>query len=266
MSTSPTSLNESESIPQLRRASTFTLDEEDKDSKTTAKATRSLSKPTSLSKKSSSFVEKGALVTKLSGLKSGSIVGETTMAVDLTTGKTLPTKSSSKSSKRDIELPSIPSGLTKLAFTGDEDTLGSFRHIKSKLLTNVDETEMDSALASLKSTISKSKSVTGLPKSLSTSSKESSKIPPVKRTSTVKSSTSAKDQRESMVLAANGIDEDMDTSVAGSSSPTVDLPPGGLVEVAVSFDTTGSMYGCLEEVRAKIQDLVQRLQGDIPGT
>lgn len=43
------------------------------------------------------------------------------------------------------------------------------------------------------------------------------------------------------------------------------LPPGGLLEVAISFDTTGSMYGVLEEVRAKVKDLAQRLQADIPG-
>ncbi|XP_033756533.1 uncharacterized protein LOC117339193 isoform X3 [Pecten maximus] len=43
------------------------------------------------------------------------------------------------------------------------------------------------------------------------------------------------------------------------------FPPGGLLEIAISFDTTGSMYDCLEEVRGRIQDMVQRLQADIPG-
>ena len=43
------------------------------------------------------------------------------------------------------------------------------------------------------------------------------------------------------------------------------LPPGGLIEIAISFDTTGSMYGCLAEVKGKIQDIVQKLQADIPG-
>ena len=53
---------------------------------------------------------------------------------------------------------------------------------------------------------------------------------------------------------------------AGSSDfVTPPLPPGGLLEVAISFDTTGSMYGVLKEVRAKVKDLVQRLQADIPG-
>ncbi|XP_069101071.1 uncharacterized protein [Argopecten irradians] len=50
-----------------------------------------------------------------------------------------------------------------------------------------------------------------------------------------------------------------------SSSTSPPLPPGGLIEIAISFDTTGSMYGCLEEVRGRIQDMVQRLQADIPG-
>lgn len=57
----------------------------------------------------------------------------------------------------------------------------------------------------------------------------------------------------------------MDTSEAATGSVDPGLPPGGLMEVAISFDTTGSMYGVLEEVRAKVKDLVQRLQGDIPG-
>ena len=52
---------------------------------------------------------------------------------------------------------------------------------------------------------------------------------------------------------------------SGASGAAAPLPPGGLLEVAISFDTTGSMYGCLEEVRAKIKDLAQRLQADIPG-
>lgn len=56
-------------------------------------------------------------------------------------------------------------------------------------------------------------------------------------------------------------------SVSAGSSAVVapPLPPGGLLEVAISFDTTGSMYGVLEEVRAKVKDLAQRLQADIPG-
>lgn len=56
-------------------------------------------------------------------------------------------------------------------------------------------------------------------------------------------------------------------SVTAGSSAVVapPLPPGGLLEVAISFDTTGSMYGVLEEVRAKVKDLAQRLQADIPG-
>ncbi|KAK3610616.1 hypothetical protein CHS0354_009075 [Potamilus streckersoni] len=43
------------------------------------------------------------------------------------------------------------------------------------------------------------------------------------------------------------------------------LPPAGLMEVAFSFDTTGSMSSCLDELRSRLQDMVQRLQADIPG-
>ncbi|OWF45263.1 uncharacterized protein LOC110457297 [Mizuhopecten yessoensis] len=49
------------------------------------------------------------------------------------------------------------------------------------------------------------------------------------------------------------------------STTSPPLPPGGLLEIAISFDTTGSMYGSLEEIRGRIKDMVQRLQADIPG-
>ena len=45
---------------------------------------------------------------------------------------------------------------------------------------------------------------------------------------------------------------------------TMALPNGNL-EVVVSFDTTGSMYSCLDEVKGRVSDMVQRLQADIPG-
>ena len=37
------------------------------------------------------------------------------------------------------------------------------------------------------------------------------------------------------------------------------------VDVAFSFDTTGSMYACLGEVRRKLQETISRLKRDIPG-
>ncbi|XP_059179547.1 uncharacterized protein LOC131958486 [Physella acuta] len=45
----------------------------------------------------------------------------------------------------------------------------------------------------------------------------------------------------------------------------VPVPPCGCLEVVFSFDTTGSMYTWLEQVRGRIQDMIQRLQSDIPG-
>lgn len=41
--------------------------------------------------------------------------------------------------------------------------------------------------------------------------------------------------------------------------------PNGNMEIVFSFDTTGSMYSCLDEVRGRVSDMVQRLQADIPG-
>ncbi|XP_059167020.1 uncharacterized protein LOC131949236 [Physella acuta] len=43
------------------------------------------------------------------------------------------------------------------------------------------------------------------------------------------------------------------------------VPSCGCLEVVFSFDTTGSMYTWLEQVRGRIQDMIQRLQADIPG-
>ncbi|XP_052782003.1 uncharacterized protein LOC128218385 [Mya arenaria] len=41
--------------------------------------------------------------------------------------------------------------------------------------------------------------------------------------------------------------------------------PNGNMEIVFSFDTTGSMSSCLNEVRGRISDMAQRLQADIPG-
>ncbi|XP_060578149.1 uncharacterized protein LOC132735233 [Ruditapes philippinarum] len=41
--------------------------------------------------------------------------------------------------------------------------------------------------------------------------------------------------------------------------------PNGPMEIVFSFDTTGSMYECIEEVRGRVSDMIQRLQADIPG-
>ena len=46
---------------------------------------------------------------------------------------------------------------------------------------------------------------------------------------------------------------------------TVPVPPGGPLQVAFSFDTTGSMSSALGEVRGRLSAMLQRLQADIPG-
>ncbi|XP_045166591.2 uncharacterized protein LOC123529988 [Mercenaria mercenaria] len=232
--------------PALRRASTLTLEDDSaRDSAKTALTKRksSASKPVSLSKKSSSFVEEGALVTKLSGLRSGSIIGETSLAASTSVtripsiSKSLSRKSSSvKSTDSSSRIPSLPSGLTKLALPKRGSKSGSLHISKSALVSDIDETEMSSALDSLKTHLSKEGST----------KRSMSKSASVRSTSSVKKTTESDKG------------EDMDTTTAGPSSD-------GLMEVAISFDTTGSMYGCLEEVRAKVQDLIQRLQTDIPG-
>ena len=43
------------------------------------------------------------------------------------------------------------------------------------------------------------------------------------------------------------------------------LPPGGMSEIVIAFDTTGPLSTILDVVSTKLQDTLQRLQTDIPG-
>ncbi|KAH3817172.1 uncharacterized protein LOC127880582 [Dreissena polymorpha] len=253
---SSVSTDDVSTVPSLRRASTLTLPEATSDATAfiTAggKMTSSLKKPSSLSRKSSSFVEEGALVTRLSRTSSGAIIGETSVVTtDDAGGATLD------------KVPSIPSGLTKLALPKSGTKDSSIRVSRSMLLGEVDENEVTSALESLRSSLSKEKSKThSLEKAPSVRKSLS------KKGSSLKSLTSeAVDGEKSSgdnagdEFGGEAENEDMDTGAA----PGAGLPPGGLMELVISFDTTGSMYGVLDSVRAQIQDLVQRLQADIPG-
>ena len=242
--------------PSLRRASTLTLeDTEDKSahsSKLSSSRKSSKSSKTPSLTKESSNVEEGALVTKLSGLRSGSIVGETTVAdpvpstsrsdsaSKLSTRKSLTKKLSSKASYSvGRGIPSVPSGLTKLALTK-----GSSLNIsKAGLVENIDETEVTEALASLKSHLSKEKSKTGV------------------------DAIENGDKSEEVPDETNAENDGEETMDEAGPSAVVDpaMPPGGFLDIAISFDTTGSMMGYLNEVKAKVQSLVQRLQADIPG-
>lgn len=56
-----------------------------------------------------------------------------------------------------------------------------------------------------------------------------------------------------------------ESSRAAASTILPIMPPGGLVEIAFSFDTTGSMSAALKEVKGRIKDIVQKLQSDVPG-
>ena len=43
------------------------------------------------------------------------------------------------------------------------------------------------------------------------------------------------------------------------------VPPGGPIEICFSFDTTGSMSSSINAVKQNVQEMIQRLQTDIPG-
>ena len=51
---------------------------------------------------------------------------------------------------------------------------------------------------------------------------------------------------------------------ASADAVPVFMPPGGPMEVMFSFDTTGSMSGCIAEVKTKVEEIT-RLFADIPG-
>ena len=58
------------------------------------------------------------------------------------------------------------------------------------------------------------------------------------------------------------------TSATAAPGPLVASPPSPVAtvpqEIAISFDTTGSMYDCLREVRKNVTAVIQRLMDDIP--
>ncbi|CAH1269975.1 Hypp4268 [Branchiostoma lanceolatum] len=64
-----------------------------------------------------------------------------------------------------------------------------------------------------------------------------------------------------------GVKAEPKAEPADEASAPPPAPPGGggPMEIVFCFDTTGSMYPCLAEVRKKIQDVVKRLHKDIAG-
>ena len=62
-------------------------------------------------------------------------------------------------------------------------------------------------------------------------------------------------------------EDDVEVKDEADSAPSKAPPgvgPGGPIDIVFSFDTTGSMYPCLGEVRKNIQKLIKRLFKDIP--
>ena len=55
-----------------------------------------------------------------------------------------------------------------------------------------------------------------------------------------------------------------DRTTPCSAPGYVEPGPGAPIEIAFSFDTTGSMSQCLDEVRARVQETITRLFSDIP--
>lgn len=52
------------------------------------------------------------------------------------------------------------------------------------------------------------------------------------------------------------------SEVRNSAAPT--SAPGSPIDLVFSFDTTGSMYSCLAEVRKNLENMIGRILKDIP--
>lgn len=229
---------------------------------TSGKLTRAPSKPTSLPKFPSVGTSKKTREVAPSGSSpsdgSSDLDSPTPPALRRASTLTVEEKEAAKAAESLTRRTSSKMSLTKktASVVIESGTVTTVEPLKSG--SSIGETSLVSKESlkkaeSIKKALSKTASVrsTGSAKGVDPLMKSLSK------TASVRSTGSAKDT-EKDAAADEETEETMDTSVP--------LPPGGLLEVAISFDTTGSMYGVLEEVRAKVKDLAQRLQADIPGT
>ena len=78
----------------------------------------------------------------------------------------------------------------------------------------------------------------------------------------MKIETEEKNEPEKMDIASKGKEKE---SSEDASSPTASTAVPMEVEIVVSFDTTGSMYPCLSQVRRVVDSFVRRILHDIPG-
>jgi len=98
--------------------------------------------------------------------------------------------------------------------------------------------------------------------SKATKAKQTSKAEPAKPKRGAKRKAAVSNEEE------DDEDAEKEAPVAAKKNAPDDATasgPGGPIEVVFSFDTTGSMYACLGEVRRRIQDTITRMKRDIPG-
>ncbi|XP_046542555.1 uncharacterized protein LOC124252925 [Haliotis rubra] len=232
--------------PGLRRAPTLTLEDKESKSASPLAGKKSLSKKGSVVvgevvtapslPKTASIVEGDDRVTTLTLLASGSTVGRTTSFSEAPAAISKELSKTSTTTKTPLICKSISRGGSIVIGGGDVPSL-SKSSSKSKSVSSKSGSETGVAL----------EKVLSLSKSLSK--------PSLTKEKSVSLISAAAEE------AAAAVDENGD----GAVTVDIPLPPGGLMEIVFSFDTTGSMMSCLEQVRSQIQDMVQRLQADIPG-
>ncbi|XP_071082934.1 uncharacterized protein [Haliotis cracherodii] len=233
--------------PGLRRAPTLTLEDKEAESASPLSGKKSLSKKGSVVvgevvtapslPKTASIVEGDDRVTTLTRLASGSTVGRTTSFSEAPAAISKELSKTSTNTKTLLICKSISRGGSIVIGGGDVPSL-SKSSSKSTSVSSKAGSETGVAL----------EKVLSLCKSLSKPSL-------------------TKEKSASLINAAAEDAAAADDDADGDGAVVVDipLPPGGLMEIVFSFDTTGSMYSCLDQVRSQIQDMVQRLQADIPG-
>ncbi|XP_071083155.1 uncharacterized protein [Haliotis cracherodii] len=244
-SASPGGSGDASPPPGLRRAPTLTLEDKEAESASPLSGKKSMSKKGSVVvgevvtapslPKTASIVEGDDRVTTLTRLASGSTVGRTTSFSEAPAAISKELSKTSTSTKTPLICKSISRGGSIVIGGGDVPSLSK---------------------SSSKSKSSKAGSETGVALEKVLSLSKSLSKPSL-----------TKEKSASLISAAAEEAAAADDDADGDGAVVVDipLPPGGLMEIVFSFDTTGSMYSCLDQVRSQIQDMVQRLQADIPG-
>lgn len=90
--------------------------------------------------------------------------------------------------------------------------------------------------------------------------RQSNKTTPAKNTKAGKAKVNAAvTSAKKATAAANKIAATTKTSSENTSSSSTARASKGLLQLAINWDTTGSMYPCLSQVKGKVKDMVKKV-------